>query len=652
MAGLRMTGLISGMDTESMVQELVKASSTKVDNVRKEKQKLEWKKEAWQSLNTKIYDFFKNELSAFKTNGTYKSKKATASDETKVSVSAKAGASNGTHSVSVKQLASSAYLTGANIKLAGKNYTQIADISTSTDFADMVDESGNSLDLVGKTITIGNGNATGDLTFVLGGEGENGVADLDALNAKLAETEGFKDLKASMVDGQITFTNSSAKKNEDGINEGTTYTIESAELGISGELGFEPIDVEGKDKSPTMTATTKAGYVKEFTSADISTSTKLADIGIAVGTSFSIKGKDFVVDDKTTIQDFTDGLSKMGVSANFDAKQGRFYINAAGTGKANDFNITSSDSNALELLGLGSGATKIDAQDAIIQYNGVEYVGESNTFDLNGLTITAKSVTGTYDATTGAFTNDAPINIEVSSDTESAYNQIKNFVKKYNELIDEMNKLYDEKVTDYEPLTEEEKSQLSDTQIEKWEEKAKQGLLRRDSTISSLLSSMRSILNGSITVTNDDGTTSKYSLASLGIVTGDYSEKGKLHILGDEDDVLYSSETNKLKQVLEEQPEIVSQVLAGTKDNQGIGLQLYNSLSDSMSYRANRRSAFTVYDNLSMDEDIDDFDDEIEKWEEKLQKMEDKYYDQFSAMEAAMAELQSQQSYISSLMGM
>ena len=58
MAGIRMTGLVSGMDTEGMVQELVKASSVKVENVKKEKQLLEWKKEAWQDLNTKILDFY------------------------------------------------------------------------------------------------------------------------------------------------------------------------------------------------------------------------------------------------------------------------------------------------------------------------------------------------------------------------------------------------------------------------------------------------------------------------------------------------------------------------------------------------------------------------------------------------------------------
>ena len=650
MAGIRMTGLVSGMDTESMVQELVKASSTKVDNVKKEKQLLEWKKEAWQSLNTKIYDFYKNELSALKTNGTYKSKKATVNDETKVSVSAKSNASNGTHTVSVKQLASSAYLTGANIKSVGSTFTKYATAGTATNFADMTDASGNNIGLAGQTISIGNGTET--LTFELGETGDNGVANIEELNAKLAENGNFK-LQAVIKDGAIAFENSSADTDENGDLVGTDYTIEASALGISGTVNYKNDDENGL--SASLVGTVAVNKEVQFTSSDVNSGTKLKDLGIAVGTTFSIKGKEFVVDEDTTIAGLASGLSKLGVSASFDDKQGRFYLNASGTGAANDFNLTVSGgtSNALDILGLSTaaGAVKINAKDAIIMYNGVEYTGSTNTFEVNGLSITAKGVTGDYDATTGAFTNDSPLNVEVSADNEGAYDVIKNFVKKYNELIDEMNTLYNEKKTDYEPLTDEERAELSETQIEKWEEKAKQGLLRRDSTIESLLSSMRNILNQGVTVTNEDGTTTRYSLASLGIVTGDYSEKGKLHILGDEDDAAYSAETNKLRQALEEKPEIFAQVFAGTKDKAGLGFQLYSSLSSAMSLKVNRSSAFTVYDNLTMDEEIEDYDDEIEKWEEKLQDLEDKYYDQFSAMEAAMAKLQSQQSYISALMG-
>ncbi len=653
---IRMTGLISGMDTEGMVKELVGASSSKVNKVKQEKQKLEWKQEAWQDLNTKIYNFYKGELFNFKSSGSYTAKKASSSDESKVKVSAGTKAPNGSHTVSVKQLASSAYLTGASIKNSGKSYTSYADITTSTNFVDMTDADGNSLALEGQTISISSsfkgedGQMTTEvLEFTLGGSEENSVASLSELNSKLAANEHFKGLKASIVDGKITFTNSTGKENKDFAMEGNVFNISADALGVSGEVTFK--QSKDDENHPTITSTLDVNYKKEFTASDITNSTKLTDIGIAVGTSFSINGKEFVVDDDTTIAKFTEGLSRMGVGASFDANHGRFYINAAETGAENNFEITSSDANALEILGIGSTATKIDAQDAIIMYNGVEYTGASNTFNINGLNITATGVTGKYDKTTGAFTEDSPISISVAQDTDKIYDNIKNFVNKYNELIEEMNKLYEEKTTDYEPLTDEERSQLSETQIEKWEEKAKQGLLRRDSTIDKLLSNMRSILNKSVEVTMEDGSTQKFSLASLGIVTGDYTEKGKLHILGDEDDETYSAETNKLKAMLESNPEIFSQIMAGNGDNDGIGNQLYSSLTTAMKRTSTSRS-MTFYDDITMEEQMKDYEDEVDKWEERLLKIEDKYYEQFAAMESAMAALQQQQSYLSSLMGM
>lgn len=647
--GMRMTGLISGMDTESMVKELVAASSTKVDKVKKEKQIIQWKQEAWQSLNTKLYDFYKTEVSALRLTSSFKAKKATSNDETKVTVKASSAAANGSHRVSVKQLASSAYLTGTNIKAQGNNYTTYASASASTKFADMTDELGDNLGLTGQTITIKAGNALiDDLTFEIGGTGDNGVASLEELNQKLAATSGFEKLTASFSEGKLTFTNASASTNEDGETIGEIYTVESAAFGISGEVGYKSDESTGETN--TLDGSLDLRYEKNFTSNDITKFTKLADIGINVGTSFTVNGKDFVVDKDTTISDFTEGLSKLGVSASFDDKQGRFYINSAETGKDYDFTLTSSDSNALDILGLGAGATKVDAQDAIIDYNGVEYTGSSNTFELNGLTITARGVTGTYDPATGKLTNDTPITIEAEADTEGIYNTIKNFVKKYNELIDEMNTLYNEKKPEYEPLTDEERSQLSDTQIEQWEKKAKQGLLRRDDTIEKLLSSMRDILNKGVTVTDKDGNEQTLTLASLGIVTGEWSERGKLHILGDEDDAAYAAETNKLKEMLSSNPEIFSQMFVGDKENPGIGTQLQTSLQKAMG-RTDTSRSLTFYNDITLEEDLKAKEDDIDKWAEKLKALEDKYYDQFAAMEAAMAELQSQQSYISSLMG-
>lgn len=638
-SGMRLTGLISGMDTESMVNELVKASSTKLDKAKQDKQLLEWKKEAWQGLNTKLYDFYKTEVSSLRLASTFKLKSATSSDESKVSIKAGSQAANGSHSVVVKQLASSAYLTGSNIKQSGNSYTTYSQASVTTNFADMTDDQGNSLALTGKSITIKAGNDTiAPLTFELGGTGENGVANLSELNSKLAETEGYKGLKASFLDGKLTFTNSTLKKNADGVETGEVFTIESEALGLSGDVEFKK-DEDGKGN--TLEGSVDLRVQKDFTSADITKSTKLSDIGIAVGTTFTIKGKDFVVDKDTKISDFTEGLSKLGVNANFDVNQGRFYINASATGEEYNFDITASDATALDILGLSAsaGATKVDARDAIIEYNGVSYTGSSNTFELNGLTITAKGVT-----------NGEAIQATVSSDTDGVYNSIKNFVKKYNEMVDELTKLYNEAKPKYEPLTDDERSKLSDTQIEQWEKEAKVGLLRRDETINSLLSSMRQILNTGIEVIDKDGNTKKYTLSSLGIVTGDYTENGKLHILGDADDPVYAGQTNTLKETLEKKPEIFSQIFAGSKENEGIGLQLYNSLNKAMSRSETSRS-LTFYNDITLEKSIKEKDEDIDMWKEKLQKMEDKYYKQFTAMEKAMAEMQTQQSYLSSLMG-
>lgn len=630
---MRMTGLVSGMDTESMVKELVSASSEKVNKIKQKKQDVEWKKEIWSGLNTKIYNFYKTQLSAFKSVSNYKTKKATASDETKVTVKAGAGATNGTHSVSVEQTASSAYLTGDNIKIKGNSYTRYTDAGLATKFADMTDASGQSLNLAGQKISISDG--TNTVKFELGGTGTDGVASLSELNEKLAKEENFKGLSASIKDGKLTFTNTTVKTADDGSKSGTTYTVKADALGIDGTVGYDKDATAGN----TVSAAFTAKVANNFTSADISGTTKLADLGIKVGTTFSVNGKDFVVDDKSTINDFTTAVSKMGVSASFDASHGRFYLNASKTGAANDFNLTSSDSSALEALGLGSKAEKVDARDAIIYYNNVKYTSDSNTLTVNGLTITAKAKT------------DSAVNIEVAADTDSAYNTVKKFVKAYNDLIDEMNKYYNEKDAGYDALTEDERSKLSDTQIEKWEEKAKQGLLRRDSTLQTLLSGMRTTLNRGVQVTMEDGSTKTMTLASLGIVTGDYTENGKLHILGDEDDDQYSSETNTLKNLLESGSDIVGQVIGGSTNTSGVGTQMYDYLRKSMTRIEGVRSTQTFYNDKTLDSEIDDYDDDIDKWDEKLQKLEDKYYDQFSKMESAMAKLQSQQSYLSSLFG-
>ncbi|MBQ8924514.1 MAG: hypothetical protein IJ053_06930, partial [Lachnospiraceae bacterium] len=345
MARVRMTGLASGLDTESMVKELVNASSTKVNKAKQDKQKLEWKQEAWQDLNTKLYNFYKTDLYSFRSASTYNKKSASASDSSKVSVSAGTGATNGVHTVSVKQIASSAYLTGANIKSADNTFKKVENAGNSTKFSEMTDANGNPVTLGTGAIRV-SGPDGNEYRIVL-----DDVKTVNGLNDRFEEL-GLHGLKASFSDGKMTFTNANAEEGQDfNIIAASAFGIQTTLRGGTGE-------------ATSVTSSKQLYSASEFTGADITGATKLKDLGIAVGTSFFINDKEFTVDDKTTISSFAKGLSDLGVNASFDAKQGRFYINSSKSGSANDFTLTSSDANTLEILGLGSKSTKIDAQDA------------------------------------------------------------------------------------------------------------------------------------------------------------------------------------------------------------------------------------------------------------------------------------------------
>lgn len=233
------------------------------------------------------------------------------------------------------------------------------------------------------------------------------------------------------------------------------------------------------------------------------------------------------------------------------------------------------------------------------------------------------------------------VTLSATIDTDSVYNSIKDFVKEYNNILGEMNKLYNaDSARGYEPLSDEEKEAMSDDQVKLWEDKIKDSLLRRDNTLGSLIDTMRSTLQSTVTI---DG--KSYSLATFGIMTSsDYTEKGLLHIFGDEDDTTYAEETNKLKAALAEDPELVEKVLSGVMGN----------LSDVMMNKmkgTSLSSALTFYNDKEMKKTIKGYEDDIKKWEAKLQEIEERYYKQFSAMEVALSKLNSQSNYLASMLG-
>lgn len=275
-------------------------------------------------------------------------------------------------------------------------------------------------------------------------------------------------------------------------------------------------------------------------------------------------------------------------------------------------------------------ANKVAGEDAKIVLNGVEYTGASNSFTVNNLTIDALATTG----------NDE-ISITTSTDTQGIYDKVKDFLTEYNNIINEMTKLYNAaSAKDYEPLTDDEKDSMSDKEIEKWETKIKDSLLRNDTTLDGVMSAMTSAMSKGVEINGK-----KYSLSSFGIHTLGYlkaadNEQNAYHIDGDEDDTNTSGNADKLMKAISEDPDTVMQFM------QQVATNLYTAIGDKMK-STSLSSSFTIYNDKQMTTQYSDYTKLIKEWETKISDKEDYYYKKFSSMESALTKLNSTQSSLS-----
>jgi flagellar hook-associated protein 2 len=258
-----------------------------------------------------------------------------------------------------------------------------------------------------------------------------------------------------------------------------------------------------------------------------------------------------------------------------------------------------------------------------------------------------------------------PIKVTVVSDTSKTYDTIKSFVEKYNELIDKLNsKISEKKYREYTPLSDEQKSSMSEDQIKKWETKAKSGLLKDDSIISNTLSSLRSILYDSVQGTG-------ISLYSIGITSSNtYSDRGKLII-----------NESELKKSLANNPEDVAKLFTANSDTTyyqalksssdrskrydecGIAQRFSDIIQDAIRTNTDKdgRKGFLLekagidgdrseYNNVLYTE-IMGFDKAVSEMNSKLASKESALYAKFTAMETALSKMNSQSSWLASQFG-
>ncbi|MDL5040071.1 flagellar filament capping protein FliD [Heyndrickxia coagulans] len=684
----RITGLASGMDIDSIVEKMMTAAKQPLIKLQQQKQILEWQEDDYRTLNQKYYDF-RTTLSDMKLTSKYRARTTTSSNESYVTATAANNASLGSTTIqSVTQLATAA--------------TRVAAAPISTDSSNKVDlnqslwkQSGNfsgSIEwsqggVISDTITAkGDSTDPTSVTFDLKGTLNSNMPMNVKMNGKTYEV--VTDPSVTLSDNQVLLTTAGGQatlKFNSNISAGTSisveYVVDKATKSATVSSDTKSIQLDFGDiitDSFTMTVGNNNVSLSQGTDGNMNLfigSTQIGTLNPETGkidfnsdfgsiysgsaiqisyqqnyTSFNLKtytssglvnGNFYIGADKT----LNDVISKvnnsnLGLTMYYDEYKDMFTLTRKETGNFNSSSsvdngneiIISSDTDTYDFLRdtlKFSGSTEYGGTNAVFNINGLDTERTSNTFTISGVTYTLKS----------EF--DSPVTISVSNDVDTIYNNIKNFVDQYNSLIDAVqSKLDEERYSDYAPLTDDQRSQMTETQQNQWDAKAKSGLLRNDMTLQSSLSNMRTLI---YTKVDNPNISSTYNtLASIGITTtSDWLEGGKLEI--DED---------KLRAAIQEDPDSVELLFRGTgstTSEEGIIQRLYDSVNNTYNTIVDKAGKSTyVNSQFSIGKDIDALTEKINDMNDKLNDLEDRYYAQFSAMEQAIQTYNNQATYLSS----
>lgn len=769
---IRVSGLASGLDTDSIVQELVAAYSKKKDKHVKAQTKLEWQMDAWKDLNKKVNSLYKR-LGNMKLSNYYNKKTTSISDSTKATVTAGSNAINGTQKLKVNHVAATGYLTGASLakgttgnttlgelglaegdkgtiavttKKGSKNIEISSDMKIS-EFVNKLKDAGvsASFDSTYNRLYITAKDSGVENDFALTATDANGLTALKGLGIYVdsaANQEAYKkwDKYGVDIDGNPTSDPAKLKENFENIlntidkyqgegpgsikeveeknadlkskmtelqadrNYAVAFMSLKGALAVKDDSGASKLTASEQTKMEELLKKTdaelkdagewdrfeelkeKLGYSdKDFAQmrnnakavsnfeADTENAAVVGEIHTAYNDPDSTaKLQKWVDDNSAAIQKLSDEMK----DNNDLIAEKKAYINdnAMLTSLAPAATLTEEqletmteaeiaafkaqdNANRADVLtakyqyvqdikgdtgsfsddpSVAGHAVRVNGSDAQIELNGVTYDSASNNITVNGITITALQTTAPGEELT----------ITTQADVQGIYDSIKDFLKEYNALMKEMDELFNaDSARGYEPLTDEEKEAMGDKEIEKWEEKIKKSLLRRDDNLSYVMNLMTNSMAKSFTLS--DG--KKYSLASFGIKTQGYlsaaeNEGNLYHIDGDAEDEVSAGKSDRLLAAIQQDPEMVQEFFQKLSDD------LYTRLDKKMK-STNMNSKYSIYNDKKMQRDYDDYTKTIKKWEEKVTAMEDYYYKKFTAMEKALATLQNSTSALSGLLG-
>lgn len=628
----RLTGMVSGMDTDKMVKELIKAEQTRVDKVYQEQTYKTWEQDAYRDALKKIKAFSDTYFDVLKPESNMRSASMFSKFTSTVTL-------NGTSS-DILSVIGSEKITSFEHKV--DSITQLATKDT---------YNGSDMNLSGiksKVLDFGSGVPPTSLKFTMSVDGVSKNIELDmatgysggavdtaeklasALNAKISTAFGSNfGTIASAADGKVQFDFTGTNVRLFQTSGDTTASM--TWLGVAS--GTSNVDYLAKNVGDMLGLTeTDLGNMKI-------NGKSLKDMGVKITSTLSEMTK--IIGD--------DSVAK--ATLKYNAVDDTFVLSATNEGSANNLDISSDLGTKLKLNLLP--AQHKEGKNAILSIDGTTIIKSSNTFAVDGLTYTLNKE---YTPATAA-----PIDIKLKTDTTSIVDKIKGFVETYNALILDLNtKISDKKNRNYLPLTEEQKSVMTTEQIKVWEDKSKVGVLRSSTEITNLLANMRRAVYETV-----EG--AGISMNDIGIsASSNYKENGKLIL-----------DETKLKTAIETKYSQVVKLFTASSDKEymdypnaseryresGVGVRFHDIMQDAIRItRNNDGKKGSIVEKAGMEGDVSyytneittkltDYTKRINDLKVKLYDKQEYYYNMFAKMEQSLSKMNSQSSWITQQMG-
>lgn len=624
---IRLSGMSSGLDTDTMVKQMMKAEQFKVDKVKQEKQLLQWKREDYRNMTNLLKEFnnsYMDVLSSrnMRSPNSYKAFSVTSSNSTGVTATANSDAVAGTHEITVTQLAKAAYAVGTNTVSAALQGVAIDPTTLSS--------------ITGKDFNIQLNGITKNIKLT--GDYTNSAIDPAAALATLKNELDTK-IAAAFGSGKITVA-------IDGNN-----------------LSFSSAD----SKIALTSGTAGADALAQLNIISGSTNRLNLSAKLSTTTEFKINGISFTADTTKSMKDVISEVnsSTAGVILSYSEATDKFTLTSkvkgAGDAIVIEQKVGSNYVDGISFLGISKNDINL-GQDAKLIYDDTEITRNDNNFILDGIKFNLLAVSELVDKANPAL-GLVKTSITLDQDVDKVFNNILSFVDKYNELVGKISaELGEVRDRDYLPLTDEEKSSMSEADIKTWEGKARGGIIRNDSLLNGVLNEMRNAIYGSI-----DGVSG--GIYSIGIKTGDYTQKGKLII-----------DEAKLKDAIKNKPDLVASIFNKESDinysvnldstdkntrykENGIVNRLYDIIQKNITtIRNDKGQKGLLIEKAGFSEDyidissyiskqIKDKEEQIVTLTERLYDKEDRYYRKFAALEKAMSQMSSQSAWVAQQFG-